>query len=347
MNTPQTDIGKKVQRFDPGQNSTIFPCDLATGFPSSSVSSFQNNPNISQFQGPNAPVPNCFNTGTTPTGLVVPGDKGVPGGLFSTYYNAFAPRLGLNWSPSWKDGLLGKLTGGPNKATVSMGWGLFYNPIEQLVLEQFSAEPPFGISNGVSNPLFSTPFVTQEGTTKPNVSDAFLNPPRNHPVDWALYRPIVLFGQFPTKLRTQYSAQYNLTIKRELPGNILLQVGYVGSQGHRLLAIHDQNAANPQPCLDMAAISNFYGPFQADGVTPNPNSNPGLFTAHSCGPFFEDSAFSLPANSKPAGQWMPRRWDANFREYFQRRYSRSLELQFFTSALRKALLPWVAVPGVV
>jgi hypothetical protein len=182
-----------------------------------------------------------------------------------------------------------------------MGWGLFYNPIEQLVLEQFSAEPPFGISNGVSNPLFSTPFVTQEGATKPNVSNGILTPPRNHPVDWSLYRPIVLFGQFPTKLRAQYSAQYNLTIKRELPGNILLQVGYVGSQGHRLLAMHDQNAANPQPCLDMLAISNFYGPFLADGVTPNPNSNSGLASAYSCGPFFEDSAFSLPANSVPTG----------------------------------------------
>ena len=257
-NTPLTDTGKKVQRFNPGQNSTIFPCDLSTGFPSSSVSFFQS---------PTNPTPTCANTGTTPTGLVVPGDKGVPGGLVSTYYNAFAPRLGLNWSPGWKDGALAKLTGGPNKTTVSMGWGLFYNPIEQLVLEQFSAEPPFGISNGVSNPLFSTPFVTQEGATFPNVSDAFLNPPRNQPVDWALYRPILLFGQFPTKLRPQYSAQYNLTIKRELPGNILLQVGYVGSQGHRLLAIHDQNPANAQTCLDLATIlgpTNGCGPFSED-----------------------------------------------------------------------------------
>jgi len=257
-NTPLTDIGQKVQRFNPGQNSTVFPCDLSTGFPSSSVSFFQSATN---------PTPTCANTGTTPTGLVVPGDKGVPGGLIGTYYKAFAPRLGLNWSPDWKDGTLAKLTGGPNKTTVSMGWGLFYNPIEQLVLEQFSAEPPFGISNGVSNPLFSTPFVTQEGATFPNVSDAFLNPPRNKPVDWALYRPILLFGQFPTKLRTQYSAQYNLTIKRELPGNILLQVGYVGSQGHRLLAIHDQNAANAQTCLDLATIlgpTNGCGPFSED-----------------------------------------------------------------------------------
>jgi len=276
-NTPLTDIGKKVQRFNPGQNSTIFPCDLSTGFPSPSDSFFSSLP---QFSGPGAPTPNCQNTGTTPTGLVVPGDKGVPGGLINTYYKAFAPRLGLNWSPGWKDGALAKLTGGPNKTTISMGWGLFYNPVEQLVLEQFSAEPPFGISNGVSNPLFSTPFVTQEGATFPNASDAFLNPPRNQPVDWALYRPIVLFGQFPTTLRTQYSAQYNLTIKRELPGDILVQIGYVGSQGHRLLAIHDQNAANAQTCLDLANLA-----------TQFPN-------IPACSTFSEDNQyqFTLPPN---------------------------------------------------
>jgi len=248
VNTPLTDVGQKVQRFNPGQNSTVYPCQLSA---------------TSNLFGPGN---TCDNQGVTPTGLVVPGDKGVPGGLFNTYYKAFAPRLGLNWSPAWKDGTLAKLTGGPNKTTISMGWGLFYNPIEQLVLEQFVAEPPFGISNGVSNPLFGSPFVTQDGSTKPNVSDAFISPPRGQPVDWSLYRPILLFGQFPTKLRTQYSAQYNLTIKRELPGDILLQVGYVGSQGHRLLAIHDQNAANPQTCLDLAALGQGCGPFSEDNA---------------------------------------------------------------------------------
>ena len=260
MNTPLTDIGQKVQRFNPGQNSTIYPCQLSS---------------VSNLFGPGN---TCDNQGVTPTGLVVPGDRGVPGGLFNTYTKAFAPRLGLNWSPGWKDGLLGALTGGPNKTTVSMGWGLFYNPIEQLVLEQFVAEPPFGISNSVSNPLFSTPFVSQEGTTKPNVSNGFLTPPRGQPVDWSLYRPILLFGQFPTNLRTQYSAQYNFTIKRELPGNILLQVGYVGSQGHRLLAIFDQNAGNAQTCLDLNLI-------------------PGM----SCGPGGEDTQYMIPAGAIPAG----------------------------------------------
>src|ERR1700730_10784945 len=163
-----------------------------------------------------------------------------------------------------------------------MGWALFYNPIEQLVLEQFSAEPPFGGSNFISNPLFQAPFVSQNGSPNPNPFNGILNPPRGTPIDWSSFRSILLYGQFPQNLRTQYFAQYNLTIKRELPGNILFQIGYVGSQGHRLLAIHDQNAANAQTCLDINAI----------GVA-TANSN------LSCGPFGEDSQyqFTLPAGT--------------------------------------------------
>ena len=134
-----------------------------------------------------------------------------------------------------------------------MGWGMFYNPIEQLVLEQFGAEPPFGGSNFVSDPLFGSPFVNQEWRDQAQSFNGILNPPRGQAVDWSRFRPILLFGQFPTTLGPQYSEQYNLTIKRELPGNILFQIGYVGTQGHRLLASHDQNASrNAQTCLDLA-----------------------------------------------------------------------------------------------
>ena len=77
-------------------------------------------------------------------------------------------------------------------------------------------------------------------------------------------------------MRPQYSDQYNLTIKRELPGDILLQVGYVGSQGHRLLAIYEVNETNPKTCLEISSI-----PGQA------------------CGPFGEDSSYSFLL---PAGQ---------------------------------------------
>ena len=240
LNTPLNDTGHKVQTFRPGQNSTIYPCTL---------------PTTSPLYDPANGITDCDSAGVTPTGLVFPGDKGVPMSLSETYWRGFAPRLGLNWSPGAHDGTLAKLTGGPGKTSISMGFGLFYNPVEQLVLEQFSAEPPFGGSNFISNPTFQSPFLDQDGTVWPNPFNGILSPPRGTAQDWASFRSILLFGQFPKVLRPQYSEQYNLTIKRELPGNVLLQVGYVGSQGHRLLASYDINHGNPQTCNDLQSMS--------------------------------------------------------------------------------------------
>ncbi len=288
MNTPLADIGQKVQTFHPGQRSTIYPCALTPG-------------SALAIQFPQPGGAGCDAAGVTPVGLVFPGDKGVPNGLTNTYYRAFAPRLGLNWSPGSHDGWRAKLTGGPGKTSVSMGFGIFYNPIEQLVLEQFSAEPPFGGSNFIGSPFLQTPYVDQTGAVFSNPFTGILNPKRGTPLDWSNFAGSVYFGQFPSNMRPQYQNQYNLTIKRELPGNTLLQVAYVGSQGHRLLATYEVNPGNPTTCNQLQAVSTFYSPFLSNGVTPNPNRNDAFSAAYTCGAFFEDSAFSLPAGSLPAG----------------------------------------------
>ena len=81
--------------------------------------------------------------------------------------------------------------------TISAGWGLFYNPIEQLVLEQFSAEPPFGGSNFISDPVFPGAVRHQGGAVNPNPFNGILNPPRKQPIDWSSFPSILLYGQFP------------------------------------------------------------------------------------------------------------------------------------------------------
>ena len=268
LNTPMADAGQKVQAFRPGQQSTIYPCALTPG--------------SALYQQFGAGQAGCDAAGVTPLGLVFPGDKGVPNSLTSTYYKAFAPRLGLNWSPGAHDGWLAKLTGGPGKTSVSLGYGIFYNPIEQLVLEQFSAEPPFGGSESISNSFLQTPFVSQNGTLHPNPFTGVLNPPRGTALDWSRFLGTTYFGDFQPHMRSQYSDQYNFTIKRELPGDILLQLGYVGSQGHRLLAIYEVNETNPKTCLELNALS---------ASTGNTNL--------ACGPFFEDATYSF---TLPAGQ---------------------------------------------
>jgi len=236
LNTPLADVGKKVQTYRPGQNTTIYPCQIGP-----------NDPLFATFGN------DCSAAGVVPTGLVVAGDKGVPVGLTSTYYKSFAPRIGLAWSPGATDGVLGALFGGPGKTSIRAGFGIFYNPIEQLVMEQFSAEPPFGGSSSIYNTMFNLPFQYQDGSTAPNPFNGILTPPRGQPVDWAMFRPILLYGQAAPDIRSQYAEQYNLTIQRELAKDLVLTVAYVGRQGHRLLATQEINPGNPQTCLDLNA----------------------------------------------------------------------------------------------
>jgi hypothetical protein len=235
LNTPFADKLKRVQTFRPGQASTVYPCST-TSCPGGT-----SDPNF-------------------PLGLVVPGDKGVPGGMTDTYDKSFAPRIGIAWSP-----------GSSGKTSIRAGFGIFYNPIEQLVLEQLGAQPPFGGSTLVSEGLFQTPFALQScqdgapgtpcsasttGGVVPNPFNGFLSPAPGTPIDWAQFRPILLFGQVPKQLKSQYTEQYNFNVQRELAKDLVLQVGYVGSQGHRLLATHDINFGSAQTCLDLNGLFN-------------------------------------------------------------------------------------------
>ena len=263
---PMTDISGHVETFRPGQNSTVYPCGITNS--------------TTYWQNLGVANPTCANTGAAPTGLVVPGDSGVPAAMTSTYYKSFAPRIGIAYSP-----------GHNGKTSIRAGWGLFYNPIEELVLAQFGAEPPFGGSSSLSDVFFNTPFVNQGEFTAPNPFGGIITPTKGQPTDLSLFRPILLYGEFEPHLRSQYTTQYNLTIQRELSNSTMFQIGYVGSQGHRLLATHDINPSNPQTCLDMSNISAYYSNL----------GNQALAAAYGCGPTVEDSDWVLPANTIPTG----------------------------------------------
>jgi len=251
LNTPLTDIGHRVQTFRPGQVTTTYPCQIGTYGQAVSLTN------------------NCNEV--FPTGLVVPGDTGIPPGLTQTYYKAIAPRIGIAWSP-----------GTSGKTSIRAGWGMFYNPVEQLVLEQFSAEPPFGGSTYLVETMFNTPFYAQAGFPYPNPFNGVQDPTPGQPVDWSTFRPILLFGEFQPHMRSQYSAQYNFGIQRELAKNLMLQVGYVGSQGHRLLATQDLNRSTPQTCLDINSIA-----------TNNPAAVSSYGTPSTCNQLAEDNQFTV------------------------------------------------------
>jgi hypothetical protein len=266
FNTPQADAADRVQAFRPGQATKIYPCVLGSTDPLLG--------SLGRDCSPQGPAGSVF-----PLGLVFPGDPGVPRGLTNQYLKAFAPRFGLAWSPEWSQGWLAKVFGGPGKSSIRLGWGMFYDSNEEMLFgESFSAQPPFGGSTSINNTFLNTPFLGQNGSITPNPFHGFLDPKRGSPVDFALFRPITLYGNFPPTLRNQYSDHYHVTIQRELMRDTLWQFGYVGSQGHRLLASIDQNYGIAQTCLDL-----------------------NLIPGQSCGPFGADSAYTIPAKAIPAG----------------------------------------------
>ena len=286
-----------------------------------------------------------------------------PAGLTNDYLKSLAPRVGLAWSPNWTGSWPAKLSGGPGKSSVRMGWGIFYDSNEELMLSSFAGQPPFGGSTFVSNVFFNTPFLGQNGTVTPNPFNGYSNPAPGSAVDFALFRPILLFGNFPETLRSQYAEQYHVTIQRQLPRDMMLQVGYVGSQGHRLLASLDQNFGDAQTCLDL-------------------NQIPGI----SCGPFGEDTAYSIPAGAIPPGvtlhlpygsvpsvtgpnaesdyigraaqvfippvrthDWggLPARWCPSFQQPVRHGTNCKLGIQLASGATQQALLTWIAAFGLV
>ncbi len=286
LNTPYYDTGDRLQTFRPGQATTQYPCWLSAA----NAAALGLTPGDC---GENSGA----NNAVFPLGLVFPGDKGVPRGLTSTYYKGFAPRIGIAWSPGATEGWLAKLTGGPGNLSVRAGFGLFYNPIEQLVLEQFSAEPPFGGSSFVSNPQFNLPYLSQSGVQTPNPFAGVINQTPQTPcavdaggppgcVDWSNFRSSIYYGEFQPNLKSQYAEQYNLTIERQLTKDMLLRVSYVGTQAHHLLASYDLNYGHAETCLGLdnlpaGSVLSFPG-----GPAPAPGTPP-------CGPFGSDAEYFI------------------------------------------------------
>ncbi|HEV2492027.1 MAG TPA: TonB-dependent receptor [Terriglobia bacterium] len=255
LTPPFHDRYDRIETFRPGQTTRIYPCQLAPGDPLIAKLGATN-------CNPGAPGGFVF-----PTGIVYPGDRGLPSGLTDTYYRGFAPRVGLAWSP-----------GGASRTSLRAGFGISYNPIEQLVYKQFNGAPPFGAAPFLSSILFDTPFEFQNGSVAINPFPVNNSPPRFEPVDWSIFRPTFAFGQQLPHQHPQYAEQYNFTVQHQLGRDVVVEIGYVGSEGHHLNINHDLNYGLAQPCLDL-------------------NQIPG----QSCGPFAADRSFFIPANSIPAG----------------------------------------------
>jgi hypothetical protein len=187
---------------------------------------------------------NCFIPGeqssvfpTAPVGLDFPGDPGCnSAGGPVTRWRHFAPRAGFAWSP-----------GTSGKWSIRSGFGIYYDKTEGEPLLQTLTPPPFSITSGGAadlggSPSFANPFTDiSTGTVNANPFP-FSSPNPGAAVDFTKFPPFSI-TVIDKNLSVPYTMNYNLTIERELPGSIVLSVGYVGLQGRKLTNTIELNPA--------------------------------------------------------------------------------------------------------
>ena len=218
---------------------------------------------------------------TAPTGLVYPGDAGVPNTLVPQR-NRFSPRLGLAYSPNISTGILGKLLGGAGKTSIRAGYGIFTSVIEGNTLAIDEPQPPYGLSyTSPAPPLLAEPFRSAaDGAVHVNPFPLSVPPygitPQNPVtnIDFSPFLPQAGMTAPPPSNTYPYSENYFLSIERSLDIHTVLSLSYVGSQAHHLLLVYSANPGNPALCLALS---------QPSAVKPG---------TPTCGPFGEDQTYT-------------------------------------------------------
>jgi len=184
-------------------------------------------------------------------GLLFPGDPGCnTAGSAKIKYKHFGPRVGFAWSPSnGPAALIGEP--GAHKFSVRAGFGMYFNrDAEEGQLQNLGDTPNFKNSFGAADiggsPSFVNPFADVTGNAALSEASPFpYTPPKpGSALNWALYT-----GQDTSAIDPKYTVPYiynwNLNLQRQLTNTMILQIGYVGSVGHKLATVHEGDPITP------------------------------------------------------------------------------------------------------
>jgi hypothetical protein len=149
----------------------------------------------------------------------------LPKAFTNDKFKNFSPRLGLVWNPH-----------GDGRDTIRIGGGLLYDTAEVYYAERLTTNAPYGNSLILSNPgPLSNPWAGYPGG---NPFPGTYPPSPN--VTFPLY---AAYSTIPMNLHPTYMTQWNISYQRQLRGNWLVSVSYLGNRTSHLWLSVDVNPA--------------------------------------------------------------------------------------------------------
>lgn len=152
-------------------------------------------------------------------------------GLSSLYqpdHKDFAPRVSLAWDVT-----------GKSRTVVRAGFGFFFDAFSQDMVLGHLPYPPYFDPGPAYNPLPGAKPIYSAGVTgniAPGVPIFGDETACNYECD--------VFA-FDRNIKTPYMENFNLNIQQQIAKNVVLEVAYVGSEGHRLWRFLDINQPSP------------------------------------------------------------------------------------------------------
>ena len=211
-----------------------------------------------------------------PTLSYIPVTKSGRSNVFNVDYGNIAPRLSLAWNPGYKGGPLGHFFG-DKKMVVRMGYGIGYdrvNTVQSVIIPMLgvgfaqtinvvtpscTATGPGGQNCGVNGTPGGTSFrVGVDGQIPVPPSPGSVSSPI---VPSPVYSELLSFQNDPD-FKVGRSHMIDFTIQRELPGQNILEVGYVGRIARDLAGSFNLNSA-PYFFKDNASGQTFAQAFDA------------------------------------------------------------------------------------
>jgi len=149
--------------------------------------------------------------------------------LYQPDYKNFAPRLSIAWDVF-----------GSGRTVVRSGFGMFYDAFSQDFFLGHLPYPPFFDPGPAYNNIGPSPIIPAAANGGPagiTSGQPIYGMPSCASVECDI------FG-FDRNIKTPYMENYNLNVEQQISKKVMLQVGYVGSQGHRLFRFADLNQPN-------------------------------------------------------------------------------------------------------